>query len=234
MSRQNRQVRRNKREVYVEEVIPDRVVRRNNIPLEPKTPAQKRYISAIRNSVVTFGVGPAGTGKTYIAGSIAAELLNSRSIETLYITRPVIEAGEKLGFLPGEMDEKYAPYIAALRQVLDERLGSSTVDFLLKSGRIQAVPLGYMRGLTFKNCMVIFDEAQNATKEQFKLFLTRIGENCRVVVDGDPSQSDIPNSGLLDAINRVSYIPSIRVVEFDKSDSVRSGLTEEILTAYES
>lgn len=202
-------------------------------PLEPKTEQQRRYINAIRNFQVTFGLGPAGTGKTYIAGALACEMLEGKHVEKIIITRPAVEAGESLGFLPGELEEKYEPYIAAFRDVLNERLGKTYVEYLIKIGRIEAMPFAYMRGRTFKNCVVILDEAQNATKEQMKLFLTRVGENCKVVIDGDETQTDIRNSGLVDAVKRTSFIPAIKVVQFSKHDVVRSGLVSEIIAAYE-
>lgn len=206
---------------------------RNTEPLKPKTETQKRYINAIKNFTLTFGVGPAGTGKSYIAAALAAQALDRGDIERIIITRPAIEAGESLGFLPGELEEKYEPYIAAIRNVLDERLGKSYVDYLLKAGRIVASPLAYMRGMTFRNAYVILDEAQNTTPSQMKLFLTRIGENCKVIIDGDPAQSDIkgPN-GLEDAIQRISWIPSVKVIEFGIDDVVRSGIVAEILKSY--
>lgn len=203
-------------------------------PLEARTELQKRYINAIKNFDVTFGLGPAGTGKTYVAGALACELLEKKQVEKIIITRPAVDAGESLGFLPGELEDKYAPYIAAFRDVLNERLGKSFVEYLMKVGRIEAMPFAYMRGMTFKNCVVILDEAQNATAEQMKLFLTRIGENCKVIIDGDESQADIRNSGLTDALNRIKHIPSVKVVRFSKSDVVRSGLVQEIVEAYES
>ncbi len=203
-------------------------------PLEPKTVMQDRYMKAITNSVLTIGTGPAGTGKTYIAGTMAADALSAGEVEKIIITRPAVDAGESLGFLPGEMEAKYAPYIAAFRAVLDERLGKSRVEYMLKNGQIEAVPLAYMRGLTFKRAFVIMDEAQNATPQQMKLFLTRVGEDCTVVVNGDLDQKDITGeSGLQDAIDRISFIPSVRVVRFDRRDVVRSGFVQEVVEAYE-
>lgn len=202
-------------------------------PLQAKNDTQQRYIRAIENYDVVFGLGPAGTGKTYIAGSVACDMLRKKLVETIIITRPAVDAGESLGFLPGELEEKYAPYIAAFRDVLDERLGKSFVDYLLKVGQIKAMPFAYMRGRTFKNAVVILDEAQNATPLQMKLFLTRIGENCKVIIDGDESQSDINDSGLSDAVSRIQHIPSVKVVRFSKSDVVRSGLVQEVVEAYE-
>lgn len=214
--------------------LPNQIVqRRAKTPVEPKNAKQQKYLQAIRSHTLVFGLGPAGTGKTYIAGAVAAEMLEAKQIEKIIITRPAVDAGESLGFLPGELEDKYEPYIAAFRDVLNERLGKTYVDYLLKVGRIEAQPFAYMRGRTFKDAVVILDEAQNATPEQMKLFLTRIGENCTVVVDGDESQADIRNSGLMDAVKRLSYIPSVKVIQFGTADVVRSGLVQEVIEAYE-
>lgn len=202
-------------------------------PLKAQTPMQGRYMKAIASHDLTFGTGPAGTGKTYIAGAMAADYLESGLVDQIIITRPAVEAGESLGFLPGELDEKYGPYIQAFLGVLNERLGKSKVEYLMKSGKITAVPLAYMRGLTFKDAFVIMDEAQNATPVQMKLFLTRIGIGSKVVVNGDTDQTDIHGpSGLTDAIKRVGFIPSVGVIEFGFDDIVRSGLVQEIVRAY--
>lgn len=217
----------------IEGVLPNEPIIKKAPPLEPQTEQQRRYINAIRNFQVTFGLGPAGTGKTYIAGALACEMLEARTVEKIIITRPAVEAGESLGFLPGELEEKYEPYIAAFRDVLNERLGKTYVEYLLKVGRIEAIPFAYMRGRTFKNCIVILDEAQNATREQMKLFLTRVGENCKVIIDGDETQIDIRESGLVDGVERVSYIPCVKVVRFGKQDVVRSGFVSEVVAAYE-
>lgn len=216
------------------ETMPDVPVQRRAPPLEPKNEMQKRYINAIKNFQVVFGLGPAGTGKTYIAGAIACDMLEKKLVDKIIITRPAVDAGESLGFLPGELEEKYEPYIAAFRDVLNERLGKSHVDFLIKTGRIEARPFAYMRGCTFKNAIVILDEAQNSTKEQMKLFLTRVGENCKVIIDGDENQVDIRDSGLTDALNRIQHIPAIKIVRFSKHDVVRSGFVQEVVEAYES
>lgn len=203
-------------------------------PLKAKTDNQKKYMNAIRSATLTFGVGPAGTGKTYICGAIAAELLQSKEIDKIIITRPAVEAGESLGFLPGEVEEKYEPYLTPFRDVLNERLGKTHVDYLVKMGRVEPAPLAYMRGRTFKDAVVILDEAQNVTPEQMKMFLTRIGENCKVIVNGDEAQKDIKgDSGLTDAIKRISYIPSVQVIKFSAKDIVRSGLVQEIVEAYQ-
>lgn len=203
-------------------------------PLKAKTGSQQKYINAINSATLTFGVGPAGTGKTYICGVIAAQLLQDKKIDKIIITRPAVEAGEQLGFLPGEIEEKYEPYLTPFRDVLNERLGKTHVDYLVKRGYIEPAPLAYMRGRTFKDAIVILDEAQNVTPEQMKMFLTRIGENCRVIVNGDEMQKDIRGqSGLTDAITRLSFIPSVQVIKFSYADVVRSGLVQEIVEAYE-
>jgi len=202
-------------------------------PLVAKNDRQKRYINAIDRSEVIFATGPAGTGKTYIAGAKAVEMLRSRKVEKIYITRPAVEAGESLGFLPGELEEKYEPYLAAFRDVLNERMGKGAVECQIKLGNIEGLPFAYMRGRTFKNCVVILDEAQNATKAQMKLFLTRIGENCKVIINGDESQADIRDSGFMDAVSRVSHIPSVTVVRFDNRDVVRSSFVAEVVAAYQ-
>lgn len=204
-------------------------------PLTAQTPAQQCYINAIKNHCLTFGIGPAGTGKSYCAGALAAEALESGRIERIILTRPAVEAGEQLGFLPGELEDKYAVYIDAFRDILNERLGRGVVDYCLRHGRIVGAPLAYMRGKTFNNnTFVILDEAQNTTPAQMKMFLTRIGEHSRVVVNGDIRQSDIrgPN-GLEDAISRVRGLPGVHVHSFERTDIVRSGMVRHILDRYE-
>lgn len=208
---------------------------RSHRPLEAKTPAQRRYISAIKNNCLTFGIGPAGTGKSYCAAALAAEALENGRIERIILTRPAVEAGEQLGFLPGAVDEKFAVYIDTFRDILNERLGSGTVDYHLRHGRIVAAPLAFMRGKTFTaDTFVILDEAQNTSIAQMKMFLTRIGEDCKVVVNGDIHQSDIrrPN-GLADAVKRVRGVPGVAVHRFDRDDIVRSGLVRALLDRYE-
>ena len=203
-------------------------------PLSALNENQKRYIAAIKSSILTFGIGPAGTGKTYIAGALAAQAFESKSVERIIITRPAVEAGEHLGFLPGELDEKYAVYIDPFRSVLEERLGKGAVQYMLRHKSIEPQPLAYMRGRTFKNAFVILDEAQNVSPDQMKMFLTRIGHNCKVVVDGNLSQKDIRGvSGLDDACKRLAWIPSVRIVEFGIDDIVRSGIVADIVKSYE-
>ncbi|MGV6807606.1 MAG: PhoH family protein [bacterium] len=208
---------------------------RINQPLHPRNAAQHKYITAILNNCLTFGLGPAGTGKSYCAGALAAEALESGQIERIILTRPAVEAGENLGFLPGALNEKFSVYIDAFRDILAERLGAGTVDYCLRHGRIVAAPLAFMRGKTFNSkTFVILDEAQNTSPTQMKMFLTRIGEDCRVVINGDVEQSDIrgPN-GLSDAINRMEGLPGVYIHRFNREDIVRSGLVRSIIDRYE-
>lgn len=214
----------------VQKVFQKRVVSK----LEPLNDTQKRYMTAINNKTLVFATGPAGTGKTYICAGMAARALENNEIEKIIITRPAVEAGENLGFLPGELEDKFDPYLAPFRDALNEFLGKSYVELLIKREIIQAAPLAYMRGKTFKDAFVILDEAQNTTPIQMKMFLTRIGHNCRVIVNGDIGQKDIRGeSGLGDAVERCSWIPSVEVINFHRDDIVRSGLTQDIVTSYE-
>lgn len=205
-------------------------------PLTAKNSAQQQYISAIQTNDLTFGIGPAGTGKSYCAGALAAEALESGRIERIILTRPAVEAGENLGFLPGEVNDKFSVYIDAFRDILNQRLGAGTVNYCLKHGRIVAAPLAYMRGKTFdSNTFVVLDEAQNTTPAQMKMFLTRIGEGCKVVINGDVAQSDIRGAnGLSDAVQRLQSLSSVYVHEFVRDDIVRSGLVRDIIDCYES
>lgn len=208
--------------------------RKASSPLKPKTDSQAKYIAAIKAHQLTFGIGPAGTGKSYCAAAIAAEELESKRIERIIVSRPAVEAGENLGFLPGDLNEKFDPYFDPFRDCLIERLGKGAVECGLKNDRIVIAPLAYLRGKTFKDAFVILDEAQNCTHSQLKMFLTRIGENCRVVVNGDIRQSDIGHkSGLQDAIDRLTGLASVYAHEFDREDIVRSGLVRDIIDRYE-
>lgn len=203
-------------------------------PLVGKTKNQEKYLKAIYSADLIFATGPAGVGKTFLATAAAAKALAERRIERLIITRPAVEAGEKLGFLPGEIQDKFDPYLRPFRDVLNRRLGKSQTDYYIKDGKIEATPLAYLRGATFRNAVIILDEAQNTTPSQMKMFLTRIGENCTVIVNGDTRQKDIPGpSGLVDALSKLRHIPSIRIIEFGKEDIVRSGLVQQIVEAYE-
>lgn len=215
-------------------MIRDYIPAKNCKPIEARTETQYHYMQSIKNKTVTFGVGPAGTGKTWVCGALAAEALEDGITERIIVTRPVQEAGENLGFLPGEVEDKFAPYFQPFKDVLIERLGKGHVQALMKAGRIETAPFAYMRGRTFKHCWVILDEAQNTTPEQMKLFMTRIGENCKVIVNGDYSQKDIRGqSGLEDAIKKLAAIAGCEVIEFTREDIVRSGLVQKIVEAYE-
>lgn len=229
-----RQQRKQKEFAVSDEHLPEQpVIKKNAQPLEAKTENQKRYINAIKNFKVIFGVGPAGTGKTFCAASIAAERLESKLIEKIIITRPAVEAGESFGFIPGSLDEKYLPYLTPFLDVFEEKLGKSYTEYLIKRNVIKAVPLAFMRGLSFHDSFIMLDEAQNVTPAQMKMFLTRVGENCTVIIDGDEAQIDIKGrSGLTDAIERISYIPSVKVIRFEEEDIVRSSLVKEIIKSY--
>jgi phosphate starvation-inducible protein PhoH and related proteins len=204
-------------------------------PLQAKNQSQQEYIRAINHHALTFGIGPAGTGKSYCAGALAAEALESGRIERIILTRPAVESGESLGFLPGDLDEKFSVYIDAFRDILNERLGAGTVDYCLRHGRIVAAPLAFMRGKTFNSkTFVILDEAQNTSVAQMKMFLTRIGEDCKVVINGDVKQSDIRGAnGLADAVARLGGLPNVYIHEFAREDIVRSGLVRDIIDRYE-
>lgn len=202
-------------------------------PLEAKTASQERYIRAIKGSIITFGIGAAGTGKSYIATALAADMLKAGKFERIIITRPAVSAQEDLGFLPGELEDKFAPYIYPVKEILEERLGKGQVEYLLRHKTIEGLPVAYMRGRTFKKCIVVVDEVENFNKDQFKLILTRVGEDCKIVFTGDTSQKDIRGeSGVDDAINRISWIPQVSVVRFTSQDVVRSGICREIVQSY--
>lgn len=199
----------------------------------PKNLAQQVYLEAIERSDVVFGIGSAGTGKTYVAASYAAEKLFYREIDKIIVTRPNVEASRGFGFLPGDLDEKYAPYLEPFESVFIRSFGKSLYDLFRKRGQIDPRPLGFMRGATFDNAVVLVDECQNMTHKEFKLLLTRIGDNTKVIFSGDSRQVDIQDSGLLDTIERLKYIPEIETIEFHPSDIVRSALCKQIILEYE-
>ena len=203
-------------------------------PLKPLTRAQGLLLSSLRTNTLSFAVGAAGTGKTMVATAHAADLLRDNRIEKIILTRPIVEAGEALGFLPGNVSEKVLPYILPVRNIFYERLGASFTDYCFKSGKIEVVPLAHMRGHSFHDCFVLFDEAQNATPKQMLLFLSRIGERGRVAVTGDTAQSDIRNlNGLSDAIARLQDLASVGIVTFTRDDVVRSDFCRKVLERYE-
>ena len=197
---------------------------------------QSDYIKALKENDIVMCLGPAGTGKSFLAVSVAVTLLLEKKIEKVILSRPAVEAGEKLGFLPGDMKEKVDPYLRPLYDALYELFGAEKISKKIESGEIEIAPLAFMRGRTLKNCFAILDEAQNATETQIKMFLTRIGENSKLVVNGDPSQIDLINksqSGLLKSKKILKNILEIKTVEFDHNDVVRHPLVSKIIKAYQ-
>lgn len=204
--------------------------------IRPKTLGQKKYVDAIKRSSIVFGVGPAGTGKTYLAVALAVYALKNKEIDKIILTRPAVEAGEKLGFLPGDMNEKVDPYLRPLFDALQEMMGQDAYLRHIERGSIEIAPLAYMRGRTLSNSFIILDEAQNTTKEQMKMFLTRMGENSRIVVTGDVTQIDLPKnvkSGMIDAIEVLDGVEGIEIVKLTAKDVVRHELVTRIIHAYE-
>lgn len=211
----------------------------NVVPLEigfenvkPLNYIQEEYLRAIHENSIIFGIGSAGTGKTYIAATYAAGELFHRRIQKIILTRPNIETGRGLGFLPGTLEEKYYPYLEPFDQIFSDSLGRGFYEYALNKNQIEPKPLGFMRGITFDDCIVLFDEAQNASKSEMKMILSRIGKNCKIIISGDSEQCDISNSGLLDATNRLEHIQGIEIVKFREEDIVRSKLCKEIILAY--
>ena len=197
---------------------------------------QSDYIKALKENEIVVALGPAGTGKSFLAVSVAVTLLMEKKIERVILSRPAVEAGEKLGFLPGDMKEKVDPYLRPLYDALYELFDADKIDKKIESGEIEIAPLAFMRGRTLKNCFAILDEAQNATETQIKMFLTRIGENSKLVVNGDPSQIDLINksqSGLVKSKNILKDINEIKIIEFDHNDVVRHPLVSKIIRAYQ-
>ena len=197
---------------------------------------QSEYIKALKENDIIMSLGPAGTGKSFLAVSVAVTLLMEKKIDRVILSRPAVEAGEKLGFLPGDMKEKVDPYLRPLYDALYELFGAEKIDKKIENGEIEIAPLAFMRGRTLKNCFAILDEAQNATETQIKMFLTRIGENSKLVVNGDPSQIDLINksqSGLIKSKNLLKDIKEIKIIEFDHNDVVRHPLVSKIIKAYQ-
>lgn len=205
-------------------------------PIKPKTIGQKKYCEQIAKNTITFGVGPAGTGKTYLAVAMAVTAFRSKQINRIILTRPAVEAGEKLGFLPGDLQSKVDPYLRPLYDALFDMLGAETYQKYVERGNIEVAPLAYMRGRTLDDSFIILDEAQNTTKEQMKMFLTRLGFNSKMVITGDITQIDLPHgakSGLKDCIKILKGIDDIAQCRFNERDVVRHRLVQDIIRAYE-
>ena len=205
-------------------------------PIHPKTLGQKEYLAAIRANPITFGVGPAGTGKTYLAVAMAVKAYKAKEVDRIILTRPAVEAGEKLGFLPGDLQNKVDPYLRPLYDGLFDLLGAEAFQRLLEKQTIEVAPLAYMRGRTLDDAFIILDEAQNTTPEQMKMFLTRMGANSKVVVTGDVTQIDLPDkarSGLVDALKVLRGIRGIAQIQLSEKDVVRHRLVQQIVKAYE-
>jgi len=204
--------------------------------VSPKTPTQRQYLEAIRDNDMVFGIGPAGTGKTYLAVAMAVAALNARKVKRMVLTRPAVEAGEKLGFLPGDLVEKVNPYLRPLYDALHDMLEFGKVQEMLETGVIEIAPLAFMRGRTLNDAFIILDEAQNTTSEQMKMFLTRLGFGSKAVVTGDVTQIDLPgkaSSGLIHARKVLTDIPGIAMVAFQERDVIRHPLVGRIVNAYE-
>lgn len=204
-------------------------------PIKPKTIGQKRYCNMIADNTVTIGVGPAGTGKTYLAVAMAVTAFRSKQINRIILTRPAVEAGEKLGFLPGDLQSKVDPYLRPLYDALFDMLGAETYQKYVERGNIEVAPLAYMRGRTLDDSFIILDEAQNTTSEQMKMFLTRLGFNSKMVITGDITQIDLPRgakSGLKDCMKILKNIEGIGSCTFDERDVVRHRLVQDIIRAY--
>lgn len=204
--------------------------------ISPKTANQKFYIDEIRNKDIVFGIGPAGTGKTFLAVAMAVSALSNGLVRSIILTRPAVEAGEKLGFLPGDLAQKVDPYLRPLHDALQDMLGAEKTSDLIEQGIIEVAPLAFMRGRTLGNAFIILDEAQNTTREQMKMFLTRIGFDSQAVITGDSTQVDLPvkkQSGLLEAKQKLSHIDDIGFCTFSQVDVVRHPLVQKIIQAYE-
>jgi len=204
--------------------------------ISPRTNGQARYIQSIREHDITFAIGPAGTGKTYLAVAVAVEALKHHQIRKIVLVRPAVEAGESLGFLPGDLHAKINPYLRPLLDALHEMIDYDQMKRYMEQDVIEVVPLAYMRGRTLNESFIILDEAQNTTTSQMKMFLTRMGQGSRIVISGDTTQIDLPRasaSGLIDALGRLRDIPGINIVQLNKTDIVRHRLVQDIVRAYE-
>ena len=205
-------------------------------PVKAKTLGQKKYIQAIRDNTISVGVGPAGTGKTYLAVAMAVRAFRAHEVNRIILTRPAVEAGEKLGFLPGDLQNKVDPYLRPLYDALFDMLGSENFAKYVERQNIEVAPLAYMRGRTLDDSFIILDEAQNTTHEQMKMFLTRLGFNSKAIITGDVTQIDLPDpkrSGLLEAVKVLKNVDDISIIHFTEKDVVRHRLVQEIIKAYE-
>ena len=205
-------------------------------PVKAKTLGQQRYMKAISKNTITIGVGPAGTGKTYLAVAAAVAAFREKAVNRIILTRPAVEAGERLGFLPGDLQNKVDPYLRPLYDALYDMLGAETYQKYLERGNIEVAPLAYMRGRTLDDSFIILDEAQNTTREQMKMFLTRLGFGTKIVITGDITQIDLPSdkvSGLKDAVRILDNVPDIAICRLTASDVVRHALVQRIIAAYE-
>ncbi|MFO0574570.1 MAG: PhoH family protein [Polyangia bacterium] len=225
------------RSTDIKDVLQDAVVVSNKSrPVIPKSVAQQRYLDAIRNDDIVFGIGPAGTGKTYLAMAMAVKALLDKQVRRIVLCRPAVEAGEKLGFLPGTMQDKVNPYLRPLYDALNDLLDMDRAQLLMDRGQIEVAPLAFMRGRTLNDSFVILDEAQNTTGEQMKMFLTRLGYDSKAVITGDITQVDLPartTSGLVEATRILAGIPGIEFVRFSEVDVVRHPLVAAIISAYD-
>lgn len=205
-------------------------------PVKPKTLGQEKYVQAIRDNTIVIGVGPAGTGKTYLAVAMAVSAFRAKEVNRIILTRPAVEAGEKLGFLPGDLQQKVDPYLRPLYDALFDMLGAENFQRYQERGNIEVAPLAYMRGRTLDDSFIILDEAQNTTTEQMKMFLTRLGFNSKMVVTGDVTQIDLPDgkrSGLVEITKILKNVEDIKTVRFSEKDVVRHKLVQDIIRAYE-
>lgn len=205
-------------------------------PVKPKTLGQEKYVEAIKEKTIVFGIGPAGTGKTYLAVAMAVNAFRAKEINRIILTRPAVEAGEKLGFLPGDLQQKVDPYLRPLYDALFDMLGAENFQRYQERGNIEVAPLAYMRGRTLDDSFIILDEAQNTTPEQMKMFLTRLGFNSKMVVTGDVTQIDLPDgkrSGLVEASKILKDVEDVRTIRFSEKDVVRHKLVQDIIKAYE-
>lgn len=204
--------------------------------LRPKTIGQKKYVDSIRKNGIVFGIGPAGTGKTYLGMAMAIEAFKNKEVNRIILTRPAVEAGESLGFLPGDLQEKIDPYLRPLYDALFEIMGPDTYQRLMERGQIEVAPLAYMRGRTLDNSFIVLDEAQNTTKEQMKMFLTRLGYGSKAIITGDVTQLDLPigkKSGLVTIRKILKNVEGIDFIDLDRNDVVRHPLVQRIIDAYE-